>query len=439
MSQELSPKSPTLQITIFVTLIAFVSLLIFSIVMKIEVVAQGQGKFIPQTRAQIIQPEYAGSILEIPVRNGDFVEKGQLLLQLDPTNIQAELAAIEYDIERLGFERDRIRTALDFASKVDQRDTTPEEILTIYQSQYSEASNDEILLSQSILLEAEVRAFQSNLGRLNAEIEVAIQSQDLASIRLDQSLESLTIQQERFETASNLREQGVATQTTYLEELDQRNRLQSEVELNRKEVEQSQTQLTALQKEKESYIGDLINTYTQNLNKTISELATLEQEQIVANRQLIATRIISPADGIVDQLDVHTIGGVVDAGQEVLRIVPQSDDLIVEAMFSNENIAFMRVGQKANISIDAYPSQRFGYVDGSVSYISADAIKVEENQWGFVVHIKPENLYLEIGDNQVPLSAGMSTNTDIITEKRRIISYFFAPIIDTLQNSLGER
>jgi hemolysin D len=158
-----------------------------------------------------------------------------------------------------------------------------------------------------------------------------------------------------------------------------------------------------------------------------------------SQRRLKNTRLISPVDGIIDQLSVYTIGGIVDAGQELMRVVPRDQSYEIEAIFPNTDVGFLAAGQRANIKLDAFPSERFGALAGTISNVSADAVEIDENVFGFVIRIKPEASYLQTPANQYPLQPGMTSVVDAITGERRIISYFFAPIVKMVQESLGER
>ncbi len=124
-----------------------------------------------------------------------------------------------------------------------------------------------------------------------------------------------------------------------------------------------------------------------------------------------------------------------EAGAELLRIVPDSSSVEFDALFSNQDIGFMAIGQKANIRLDAYPSERFGHV----ADMAADSTEISDGKWGYVVRIFPEAGFIQIGGKRLPLRPGMTATIDVTTENRRIISYFFAPILRTIENALGER
>ena len=111
----------------------------------------------------------------------------------------------------------------------------------------------------------------------------------------------------------------------------------------------------------------------------------------------------------------------------------------IEAIFTNNDIGFVEIGQQANINLDAYPSERFGFVTGIVTDVAADSTEATEGVWAFDVRITPEGRKLTNGSEQFVLRPGMTAAVDITTDKRRLISYFFAPIVAAIQSALGER
>ena len=434
-----SPKSPTLQATIFITLSVFAAMLTLSIVMKVEVKAQGKGKFIPKERTQIVQSEFGGRINAINVTNGQNVKQGDVVIVLDDIAIRTELDTISFDITNLQFVRDRIILSLGILSTREITDGLAQDAISEFENLHQERKDDPSFRGQLGLLEAEANSLTSNIARMDAELAASDQARDLIQIELDQAQESWKIQQERFSVVEQLRKNGTATQTQYLETLEQLQRYASEIKMRQKELEQNRSQRTALERTKDSFIKEQINALSKEQNETLSELSTLHQRLIATQRELSASSVLAPVDGIVDQLGIHTIGGVVDAGQELMRIVPTGSDLIFESVFSNENVAFLETGLKAKLSIDAYPSERYGFLEGYLFKISADSVEIDEKTWGFSIQVVPDAPELMFQSEILEIKPGMTATADIITDKRRLISYFFAPIIDTLQNSLSER
>ena len=206
-----SPKSPTLQATIFITLSVFAAMLTLSIVMKVEVKAQGKGKFIPKERTQIVQSEFGGRINAINVTNGQNVKQGDVVIVLDDIAIRTELDTISFDITNLQFVRDRIILSLGILSTREITDGLTQDAISEFENLHQERKDDPSFRGQLGLLEAEANSLTSNIARMDAELAASDQARDLIQIELDQAQESWKIQQERFSVVEQLRKNGTAT------------------------------------------------------------------------------------------------------------------------------------------------------------------------------------------------------------------------------------
>ena len=254
--------------------------------------------------------------------------------------------------------------------------------------------------------------------------------------RVDAAVE---IQAERFAIAQTLVEQGNTSRAAFLDAQQALAELERERDVYFRELDQKIAERAALDTERQRIVAERRSAALDRISQIDARLATLLEEKSTAERRLSAATLRAPASGIVDQLSVFTIGGIADAGAELMRIVPTDADIEIEATFSNQDIGFMRVDQSANIGLHAYPSERFGFLEGEVSDIAADSTEISTDQWGFVVRIQPEETFLETGGEQFTIRPGMTASINVTTDERRIISYFFAPIVDTIQDAMGER
>lgn len=168
-------------------------------------------------------------------------------------------------------------------------------------------------------------------------------------------------------------------------------------------------------------------------------MAELAEKLVVNERRVKNMQLRAPTSGTIDQLKTYTIGSIATARKDLMRIVPNDSQPEIEAVFSNVDVGFLEIGQQANIKLDAFPAERFGFVRGRLYQVSADSQEVADGQWGFTVRITPDKPYLETPTAQYELRAGMSATVDVITGERSLISYFFAPILRTISDSLGER
>jgi len=437
-SEPMKTTSPTLHATILFTILVFVAILVMSVVFKVEVVARGGGRVVPISRVQVVQPEFAGRIVAIHVRNGMSVTEGDILIELDPTAASSELGAIRAEQDRLLIELAR------HEAMVRTLGLDPNEADVISEAQdffvVPTALHDQpFAIEQLDLLRAEVTDYLASLTQISAREEASRRSEAVTTANINRVDAALDIQAQRLRTSEQLLQQGTTSRSAFLDVQQAFTELERERDIYLRELEQKVAERAALDAERRRMSADLRSSILDRKAQIDGRLATLAEEQRASERRLAAARLVAPASGVVDQLTVFTVGGVAEAAAELLRIVPTQAEIEIEGTFSNQDIGFMKVGQSANIRLDAYPSERFGFVRGTVTDIAADSTEVAEGQWGYVVRIEPNEAVLHAGSDTFPLRPGMTATIDVTTDSRRIISYFFAPIVRTIQDAMGER
>lgn len=437
-TEPIKVTSPTLHATIWFTISVFVAILVMACIFRVEVVARGQGKVVPVSRVQVVQPEFDGKITAIHVRNGSEVRQGEVLIDLDTTDAEAELNTITAEETRLQIERARI-TAL--VSGIDgggiQSETFAEDIFQSFEE--GSNTNHSFYAEQSRLLSAEVDDLQAAMSQIAARITANTRSVSVTQANIERIEAAIAIQTERLEVAQNLLDRGTSSRSVFLDVQESFTALEKEREVYLRELDQKRSQETSLMAEQRSILTAQRNQLLQRRSEIEARLATLEEQLRTAERRVIAAQLTAPMDGVVDQLDVFTIGAVARGGEQILRVVPEDQNVEIEAIFTNNDIGFVEIGQQANINLDAYPSERFGFVTGVVSDVAADSTEATEGVWAFAVRITPQGSKLTNGSEQFTLRPGMTAAVDITTDKRRLISYFFAPIVSVVQSSLGER
>lgn len=431
--------SPTYHFTVIFSICVFITILVLSYVFKIEIVAQGVGKVVPTGRVQIVQPEFGGQIAEIRVRDGILVVKGDVLLTLDPTNAQAEVNTLKDEMSRLEVELLRINTLTTWIQDASSISASAIPAIVAEFRKSSGLNDVEFLEDQEQLLRAELEELSDGLQRIDARIQANRKSEAISKANIVRVEAALQTQEERFGIAQSLFEKGSTSRTSYLDVVDALTRLKNEKEIYLTELEQKSALELTYHTEKAGIISSQRSRVFARKVEIKGALHELRERLTTSKRWLANSELRAPVSGIVDRLSVFTVGGIVSAGQELMRIVPSDQRFEIEAVFPNRDVGFMEEWQTANVKLEAFPSERFGYVVGTVINVSADAVEIAPETFGFNVRIAPETPYLETSSNSYALRPGMTTTVDVITGKRRLISFFFAPIVKVLQESLGER
>ena len=371
---------------IFLTAVSVAGLVGWAGVAKIDQVSRAGGQVIPAGRVQIVQSADGGVITEINVKEGDHVKKGQVLVALD-----------------------RVR----LAAAVDEGRAKVASLKTV------KARIEAELFDKSLVFPNDVQdfpVFMSNQRQL-MERRRAAQLQDIEALNNMLSL--------------------------VREELNMNQALVANGDVSRSEVMRLERSVADIE-------GQIINRQNKYLQELQTEYTKVEEELVTAEQTLTQrqaaledTDLEAPADGIVKNVRLTTIGGVLRPSDEVLQIVPTGDELIVEAKVSPADIAYVRVGQSASVKFDAYDSSLFGSAEGRVSYISPDTMAEQRptgEQVFYRVHIRVNTAAMRpLGSQKVEIQPGMTASAEILTGHNTILKYLFKPIIKTIEQSFGER
>jgi hemolysin D len=422
-----SPAHPAPRWTARVVAVLALAVLALATFGRLDIVAVAPGKLVPNARVKVIQPAITGVVRRILVHDGMRVEAGQLLMELDPTQAQADTSkatATRLDAELTVARAQALLTAQaeNHVPKVTPVPDASSERQDQTQA-YADGAYSEYRAKISSL-QAELSKRQAELATTNAEIEKLRKTAPLARQEAD-DYQALS--------AGNY-----VARHDYLDK-EQTAIAQSE-EMN---AQISHThELQAAIEEQKSDITTTTSTFRReqldDMGKAQQVLSQASNDQTKAQVRQALMRLVAPVSGTVQQLAIHTVGGVVTTAQDLLEIVPD-DTLEVEARLENKDIGFVEVGQPAVVKIDAFPYTRFGYVRGVVEDVSNDAVSDKKLGLYFVVRIKLPSKRFPIGHKWVNLTPGMEVKAEIHTGKRSVAEYFLSPLITTTNESLRER
>jgi hemolysin D len=434
--EPLRITSPTLHATVLFSLGVFAALLTMSFIFKVEVVARGEGRVVPISRVQVVQPEFSGVITAIHVQDGSAVELGDVLVELDPTEALAEYSTLSAERDRLRIERARIEASKDILL---QASTSPDFAAQASFNVTADLSQNPFVEEQRSLQKARLADVRAALDQIAARELASQRSEDVTQAGIVRIEASLAIQRERFKTAEQLRDQGTTSRMAFLDAQEALVELERERDVLLRELDQKQAARLALETERRQRLTSFHSAALERKAEIDARLATLAEEIRASERRVTGAVLRAPVSGIVDQLSVYTIGGVAQASEDLMRIVPTDVAVEVVGTFSNQDIGFLEVGQTVNIGLEAYPSERFGFAVGQVSDIAADSVEIADGRWGYTIRVEPQEMSLSVGDRMFEMRPGMTATLDVTTDERRLISYFFAPIVATVQDALGER
>ncbi len=251
--------------------------------------------------------------------------------------------------------------------------------------------------------------------------------------------ETLPIVSRRAESLHQLYLQRMGSEHDWLVREQER----IETEQNLKMERQRLGEVTAAIRSKQDAIRQALAEFRQELLRQESESAAqsvqLAQDMVKARQRSTLQRVTAPVSGVVQQLSVHTVGGVIEGAQPIMVIVPDSYTLEVEARVLNKDIGFVREGQLAEVKLDAFPFTEYGALSGNVKHVSNDAVNDENLGLVYLTRVALERDCIRIGDKDIRLTPGMGATAEIKLRTRRIVSYFLSPLLKYTSESLRER
>lgn len=423
-----TPVSPAPRAAIWLLSAFAAAALLWSFFGRLDVVATAPGKVVPSSRSKTIQPLEAATVRAIHVADGRAVKEGEVLIELDATTAQADQDRLASDLgmARLQVARGKALLAALDSGRAPRLSRPPGVDLTVWkessllvEGQWGEYSAKTALFGTEIARrEAERLSTVELVRKLERTVPIAAQVaadyQGLAAQELVPKHEALDRERARLEQEGDL--------------AVQRSRLR-EIEEGQRQAEAQKTQLTA----------ETRRASLDSVNEGLQKAASLEQELLKAQARGKWMRLLSPVDGTVQQLAVHTVGGVVTPAQPVMVIVPKDSALEVEAFVDNKDIGFVRAGMDVEVKFETFQYTKYGTIHGKVLSVSDDAIQDEKRGLVYSARVRLDRSWIDVGGKNLNLSPGMAVTAEIKTDRRRVIEYFLSPLLQYANESLRER
>jgi adhesin transport system membrane fusion protein len=398
---------------------AFVLFLIWASLAQVDEVTRGQGKVIPSSKLQVITAADPATVSEILVRSGQRVRKGQLLARLDNPESASQLGQIQAETESL-----QARSAR----------------LTQEGTGQSVACSGGDCAGEQALRNARESALRSKVAALNATADQARREAAEAAATIQSLQGSLALAQKQVAMIEPLAAKHIVPQTDLLDKRREVNDIQGRIAAAREQQGRAMAAVREAQAQASQASFEFRQSALDERSQINAKIAVNEQSLRGAQGKQSRTEIRSPVDGIVNDVQVTTIGGFVQPGQKIMEVVPLGERLLVESRVKPSDIAFIKVGDRALVKVTAYDFSIYGGLDGHVVQVSADSIYDEnEKQAFFTVIIETGKSYLSANGHPLPITPGMMTDTQIITGRKSILTYLMKPALKARSDALRER
>jgi hemolysin D len=432
-----SPPSPTARWTGLIIMSLLAAALLWSCLGRLDIVAVAEGRIIPSGRVKIIQPLEPGVIRAIHVQDGMAVRQGQVLVELDPTSAGAdrerqagELAAAEVSAARL-----RALLAATSIKDLETAFTPPPSVAA------------DLVTTQRQLMIGQWNDYEARLGVMRDEATRRRGERASVEAAIAGFNRTIPILRERQQIRATLESKGFGSRVALLEDSQRLATEERELAVQRERLVELTAAVKVADNQARQFQTEARRTLLTELTDTERKIASLRQDLIRADLRQQQQTLRAPIDGVVQQLSVHTIGGVVTQAQQLMVIVPDGDTLEIEAALQNRDVGFVQAGQPAEIKIETFLFTRYGTIPGRVVSVSADAI-VDPNRTAtsdqaaspvYVTRVRLDRATLDVDGRTVRLAPGMRASVEVKTGRRRVIEYLLSPLIRYRDESLRER
>lgn len=393
---------------------------------KMDVVVTAQGQVVPSGHVKLIQAAEAGVVHTIKVRNGQVVEKGEELIELDSTTTTADRARLM---------REQVEAQIEVARLKAQLASDP----TLFQP--SADIDSAIAETQKSLLISRLQEREEKLAGLGHDIARRRADRDAIRSTVAKLVRTLPLLKKRLEKKQSLARKRFLSELTVMDsELEVINQ-ENELQIQRHRLTESEANLAVAIRQRKQMQAEFSAETLAALAEGSRRIAAVTQELVKVEKKRSLQRLRAPIDGVVQQLAVNTIGGVVTAAQTLMVIVPANGELEIDATVLNKDIGFVRVGQRAAVKFETFQFTRHGFIEGTMQWVGLDAMSDPQLGLVFPVRILLSDTTMpnRVNGHRGSVAPGMAVTADIAIGKRRVLEYFLAPILRYKEESLRER
>lgn len=413
-------------------LFGFITFLVAALVWayhaEIDEVTVGEGKIIPSSQVQVIQNLEGGIVVDIPVKVGDFVRKDDVVLRLDETRFFASLGETKAKIEALQAKVARLN-----AEAYGRPFQLPPELIK---------SSPRLAADEQALFQSRQREMEASVSVLRQQAAQRAQELQETKAKLVHLEESHRLVERELNMSRPLAQQGVMSEVEILRLERQLSDLKGQIDTTRLSIPRLEQAVKETQAKIDASWAKFRADAAIEASLAAAELASTMATSVAAEDRLARTSVRSPMNGVVKQIKVATIGGVIQPGMEIMEIVPLEDTLLVETKIAPQDIGFIRPRQEATVKLTAYDFSIYGGLDAVVENISADTITEEKGgrtESYYLVQVRTKTNTFTGSSEPLSIIPGMLATVHIRTGKKTVMDYLLKPVLKARDEAMRER
>ncbi|MGB9153395.1 MAG: HlyD family type I secretion periplasmic adaptor subunit [Alphaproteobacteria bacterium] len=443
------PPSPASRAIAGTIILFFAIALIWASIGTVDIIAIAPGKIVPTGRTQVIQPLESGVVRAIHVQDGQTVKAGDVLIEIDSTVTEAERDRLQKEYTEAELDAARLKASLNLTGNAETSFVSP-----------PEASEAQIATQKNMLIN-QVREIKAKLDSLNQQIAQQNGNEAAVKSTIDKLTKSIPFLAMRAEARKSLVDKGYGSKLDYYSAQQDLIEHQQEAQVQKGRLAEAQGAVASLEQQRKQAEAEYQHKNLSDLDEAQQKASSLHEQLVQAAQKYRLQTLTAPVDGTVQQLAVHTEGGVVTPAQILMSVVPADSHLEIEATVSNKDIGFIHTGQDAAVKVDTFSFTRYGLLNGKVMTVSQDAVtrdkpqssENDKQQTGaendtsepkgqeliYMARVSLDTTQMQIDDRLVTLSPGMAVTVEIKTGSRHIISYLLSPIKKHMSQAMRER
>jgi hemolysin D len=444
-----TPPAPASRLIAGSILMFFTVALLWACVGSVDIIATAPGKIVPTGRTKTIQPLESGVVHAIHVQDGQKVKAGDVLIEIDTTISAAERNRLQSDYIQAMLDAARLKVALNLEGDPVSNFVPPH------------GATDAQAALQKTLLANQVDEIRAKLSDLDHQITQNTGNRDAVVSTVSKLTKSIPYLKQRSEARKSLLDKGYGSKLDYLTVEQDLIEHQQELQVQKGRLAEAQAEIAAHKEQRREAEAEYRHGVLKDLAEADQKSASLHEQLAQAAQKYRLQTLTAPVDGTVQELAVHTEGGVVTPAQALMSIVPADSHFEIEAMVSNKDIGFVHAGEEAEVKIDTFDFTRYGLIHGKVQSVSQDAVvhdkplgkPNEQRRTGdesdssepngqeltYSARVSLDKAQMQVDDRLVNLGPGMAVTVEIKTGSRHIIQYLLSPLIRHRQQAMREQ
>jgi len=420
---EESPKK--IKGVLYFWIVAVSAFIIWANYTQIDEITRGTGEVVPSGKNQIIQNLEGGIVDKVFVKIGEEVQKGQKLLKIDNRKSLSQLSST--NIKALELKAKLVRLSAEayeipFEKNISNDDLLPELLEneeSLYDSQQRQLKSSIAIISDQILQKS------TEYKEVQQKIIYLTKSRDLINKEVEMMRPMVV--------------QGVKSKVAFMKLQREQNGIEEDLHSAQFALPKLKANISELKNKISETKDEFRNKAKKDLNEAVAELMRIDEDYEALDDQINRTLVRSPTNGIIEEISINTVGGVIKPGEKLIEIVPTDSSLWMEVKIKPSDIAFIYPGEKAVVKITAYDFAIYGSLDGEVVHIAADTTKDAKDNAFYLIHIRTDKNFLGSAKKPLKIIPGMMVNVDIMTGKKSVMDYILKPILKAKEYTFTER